>query len=173
MSKLTNNVIRALFGASLFFSAQVFAQTSGTEHTQKQSEQNGNNVVTVTDATPKSAEPVNVMRSYHGIQLGMSQDEVHKAAGKPDRQEKTWDEFKLEKEDLMTVRYDNGKVNVIQLYFTDAERAPEFAEVVGDAELNEKPNGAKFARRAIAAENFWVSMYQSADKKVTTVTIGR
>lgn len=173
MSKLANNLVGALFGAALFFSAQAFAQTSGTERTQKQTEQNGNNVATVTESAPKPAEPVNVMRTYHGIQLGMSQDEVRKAAGKPDRQDKTWDEFKLEKDDLMTVRYDNGVVNVIQLYFTDADRAPEFVEVVGDAELTEKPNGAKFARRAIAAENFWVSMYQSADKKVTTVTIGR
>jgi len=174
MSKLMSKLAGALLVATLFFSAQAFAQSAGAEGPQKQTGQNGSDVAAVAEGTPKATEPITVMRDYRGIHLGMSQDEVQKALGKPDRHDKTWDEFKLEKDDLMTVRYQDGVVNVIQLYFTDAERAPEFAEVVGgDMELTQKDNGARFARRVIPEEKFWVSMYQSGDKKVTTVTIGQ
>jgi len=173
MSKSTSKLIGLAFGALLLLSAQGFAQTAGTEATQKQSEKNGSDVAVAAEGKPKVSETANVMHGYRGIQLGMSQEDVHKAMGKPDRLDKTWDEFKLEKDDLMTVRYENGVVNVIQLYFTDAGRAPEFTEVVGDVELNQKANGAKFARRVISDEKFWVSMYQAGDKKTTTVTISR
>ena len=119
------------------------------------------------------AEATNVMRDYGGVRLGMPVEAVRTLMGDQTRRGENWDEFKLEKSDLMTVHYDNGVVKAIQLYFTDPDRAPEFAEVVGDIELTVKENGAKFARRDVEDEGFWVSMYQSADRTVTTISLGR
>lgn len=64
-------------------------------------------------------------------------------------------------------------MKVIQLYFTDPEHAPAWADVVGDAEINQKANGAKYARRVIGAEGFWVAMYQNQTRTVTTVTVSQ
>lgn len=160
--------IGRLLGAILLLTVPVFAQ----EPESKAPSEKAANVDTNVQETPV-AEHINVMRDYHGVRLGMTSEEVRAVMGEPARKSQTWDEFKLDKNDLMTVHYDNDGAKAIQLYFTDSDRAPEFVEVVGDTELTQKENGAKFARRVVDAERFWVSMYQSADKKMTTVSFGR
>lgn len=136
--------------------------------------------------TPAAAEPqqsqqpqaplqtLPLMREYRGVKLGMNRDAVKAAVGKTSRAAMDWDEFKLGGGDLMTVRYDDrGAVKTIQLYFTNPAHAPKWTEVVGNAEIHEKPTGSKYARAVNREENFWVSMFQSNTGAVTTITLSR
>lgn len=118
--------------------------------------------------------PVKAMRELHGIKLGMAREQVKAALGKPGQSADQMDEFKLNGGDLLTVRYDpQNQVNVIQLYCTEASRAPAWTEVIGEATVEQKPNGSKHARVVVPAENFWVAMFQSQSGAVTTVTLSR
>lgn len=112
-----------------------------------------------------------LMTSYRGVQLGMKQADVQAKLGKPASTSDNTDEFKLAGEDVMTVRYENGEVTTIQLLFIDAKNAPPFNEVTGDAEIEVQESGRKFARKVVDAQKFWVTMSQSKDASMTTVTI--
>jgi hypothetical protein len=140
----------------------LFAQTPATAETQQPQQ-------------PQAAlQTLPLMREYRSVKLGMNRGAVKAAVGKTARAAVYWDEFKLGGGDLMTVRYDDkGAVNTIQLYFTNPAHAPKWAEVVGNAEINEKPNGSKYARAVNKEENFWVAMFQSNTGAVTTVTLSR
>ena len=76
---------------------------------------------------------------------------------------------------MLTVRYGpkGQKVRVVQFYCYDANRAPAWADVVGDAQLQTKPNGSKYARKVVSAEKFWIAMFQSQSGGLTTVTLSR
>ena len=127
-------------------------------------------------ATPAETDsaPVKALRELHGVKLGMARAQVKAALGKPGQSADQMDEFKLNGGDLLTVRYDpQNQVNVIQLYCTDAGRAPAWTEVIGDATVEQKPNGSKHARKVVPTENFWVAMFQSQSGAVTTVTLSR
>ena len=116
--------------------------------------------------------PLPMLREFHGIKLGMAQKEVRSVLGKTSQNGEDWDEFKLDGDDLITVRYDDQQlVKRIQLYFADPAHAPAWAEVVGQAQIEDRPDGAKYARADNVAENFWVTMFQS--KNITTITLSR
>lgn len=119
------------------------------------------------------AANANVMREYKGVKLGMKRDEVRAAMGKIELQGKDKDRFIIKGDDRLTVYYDNDAVKAIQLYIVDAKNAPAWADVVGDAEIVQMESGAKHARREVREEQFWVSMYQSKDGALTTITISR
>jgi hypothetical protein len=138
------------------------------------------------DQTPAAAKPrrpqqpkialqiLPLMREYRGVKLGMNRDAVKAAMDETTRAGMGWDEFKLGGSDLMTVHYDDkGAVKTIQLYFTNPAHAPKWTEVVGNAEIQEKPTGSKYARAVNKEENFWVAMFQSNTGAVTTVTLSR
>jgi len=115
-----------------------------------------------------------LMREYRGVKLGMNRDAVKGTMGETTRAGMGWDEFKLGGSDLMTVHYDDkGAVKTIQLYFTNPAHAPKWPEVVGNAEIQEKPTGSKYARAINKEENFWVAMFQSNTAAITTVTLSR
>jgi hypothetical protein len=114
-----------------------------------------------------------VMSEYKGVKLGMKRDAVKAAMGNPASSSDTSDDFSLTGDDTMTVHYDDGEVKAIQLSFLDPKRAPAWKDVVGDAEVNELPNGAKTARKTLEAEKFWVSIYQTKDGTSTRITLSR
>jgi hypothetical protein len=116
---------------------------------------------------------VKVMRDYRGVKLGMKAEEVRAAMGKAELSQPDKDRFVIKGDDRLTVYYDNGAVKAIHLYIVDPKNAPAWADVVGDAEIIEMEGGAKRARRDVPQEGFWVSMYQSKDGAMTTVTISR
>jgi hypothetical protein len=117
---------------------------------------------------------IKAMRELHGVKLGMPRAQVNSALGKPSQTAEQMDEFKLNGGDLLTVRYDpQNSVQVIQLYCTDADRAPAWADVIGDAPIEQQPNGSKHARKEVPSENFWVAMFQSQSGALTTVTLSR
>lgn len=122
--------------------------------------------------TPKAE--VTVLRELHGVKLNMPRDEVKKLFRKPNHSTKQMDEFKVDGGDILTIHYGaKGLVRVIQLYSTDAKRVPAWADVIGDAQVQQRDNGSKFARKVVNAEKFWVTMYQSKTGAVTTITISR
>lgn len=122
--------------------------------------------------TPDPA--VTILRELHGVKLDMTRDEVRDQLHKPSLTATQLDEYKLEGGDILTVRYSpEGKVSVIQLYCTDTKRAPVWTQVIGDAQVQEHPNGAKSARKDVSNEKFWVTMYQSKSGDMTTITISR
>lgn len=112
-----------------------------------------------------------VMREYRGVVLDMKQADVQAKLGKPSQSSEGADEYKLEGEDMLTVRYENGGVTAIQLLLFDAKKAPPFSEVVGDAQVEQNDSGRKLARKVLTAEKFWVSMSQNKDATMTTITI--
>lgn len=120
-----------------------------------------------------SSQPGKVMREYKGVKLGMKRDDARAAAGKVESSTDSSDEFKLTGDDTMTIHYDNGAVKAIQLAFLESKNAPAWKDVVGDAEVSETGAGAKFSRKTVPAENFWVTIYQSKDGTVTRITISR
>jgi hypothetical protein len=119
-----------------------------------------------------AAADVKVLREYRGIKLGLKRDAVRSAMGKPENQSDNSEDYKLTGDDLMTVHYDNNEVKAIQLQFLDAKNAPAWDTVVGDAEVTQLEHG-KTARKVVAKENFWVSIYQNKDASITRVTISK
>jgi hypothetical protein len=139
-------------------------QTSGSATTQQEGQ---------ADALSPTPKAVKVMREYRGIKLGMKRDEVRDALGKPELSDKVQDNFKIGGNDLLTAYYDNDSVKVIQLYFLESKRVPNWVDVVGDTEIEERPDGSKIARVEIQEENFWISMFQGKGGDVTTITLSR
>jgi hypothetical protein len=128
---------------------------------------------TSTTQTPQDQiADVKVLREYRGIKLGLKREAVRSTMGKPDNPSENSEDFKLTGEDIMTVHYDNNEVKAIQLVFLDPKNAPAWDTVVGDAEVNELEHG-KTARKVVAKENFWVSIYQNKDATITRVTISK
>ena len=91
------------------------------------------------------AQDKKVLTEFRGVRLGMKTDQVRALLGKP----------------------------AIQIVFMESAKAPGWTEVVGDAEVNQMESGAKFARKVVNAEHFWVSMYKSKDGTMTRITISR
>jgi hypothetical protein len=120
-----------------------------------------------------SAQAAKVLREYKGIKLGMKREQVQAALGKPVSNNATSDDFTLTGEDTMTVHYEEDAVKAIQLAFYDAKNAPAWKDVVGDAEITELATGAKTARKVLAEEKFWVSIYQNPEGTVIRITISR
>jgi hypothetical protein len=120
-----------------------------------------------------AAQPAKVLREYKGVKLGLKREQVLAALGTPESSNATSDDFKLTGEDTMTVHYDNEAVKAIQLAFYDPKNAPNWKDVVGDAETTELATGAKTARKEIPQEKFWVSIYQNKDGTVIRITISR
>jgi hypothetical protein len=120
-----------------------------------------------------STQAAKVLREYKGIKLGMKREQVQAALGKPVSNNATSDDFTLTGEDTMTVHYEEDAVKAIQLAFYDAKNAPAWKDVVGDAEVTELATGAKTARKVLAEEKFWVSIYQNPEGTVIRITISR
>jgi hypothetical protein len=139
-------------------------QTSGSAATQQEGQ---------ADALSPIPKAIKVMREYRGIKLGMKRDEVRNALGKPELSDKGQDIFKIGGDDMLTAHYDNDSVKVIQLYFSESKRVPNWVDVVGDTEIEERPDGSKIARVEIPEENFWISMFQGKNGDITNITISR
>lgn len=122
------------------------------------------------DQTPQNGA---VMHEYKGVRLGMSRDQVKEVAGKPSDSTDTSDDFKLTGEDMMTIHYENNMVKAIQIAFFDIKNVPEWKTVVGDAEVNHSDSGARHARKVMADDNYWVSIWQNKDGSMTRITISR
>ncbi len=120
-----------------------------------------------------SSKEIKVMREYRGIKLGMKRDEVRDTLGKPELSDNVQDSFKIGGDDRLTAHYDNDSVKAIQLYFFESKKVPTWADVVGDTEVEQRPDGSKIIRTDDPEENFWVSMYQSKSGDVTTIIISR
>jgi hypothetical protein len=156
-----NKLLIAL--VALFFGVQVVYAQSATDITDRRQNQD-------TSAAPQLLK---VMRDFRGVKLDIKSEEVRALMGKPQSSGKDQESFKIGGDNQLTVHYDNDVVRAIQLYFAESEDAPSWKDVVGDTEITEMANGAKTARVILSEEKFWVSMYQSKDRSVTTVTISR
>jgi hypothetical protein len=127
----------------------------------------------IQDQKDQAATDGKVLREYRGIKLGLKREAVRSTMGKqPKNQSDNSEDYELTGEDLMTVHYDNNEVKAIQLIFLDPKNAPAWDTVVGDAEVTQLEHG-KTARKVVASENFWVSIYQNKDATTTRVTISK
>lgn len=153
-----------LLALMLFSAPALLAQTPDTPQANGSSSEEA--------AEAPNALPV--MSEYRNVKLGMSREQVSSAMGKAKQKGEGWEEFDLDNGNLMTVRYDDkGVVKTVQLYFSDSSQAPSWTEVVGNAEIEERPDGSKFARAVAPGENYWVTMFQSKSGAVTTITLSR
>jgi hypothetical protein len=156
-----NKLLIILF--TLLFGVQGIYPQSPTDSTDRRENQN----------TAAAPPPPKVMRDFRGVKLGLKSEEVRDLMGKPKSSGKDQEDFNIGGDNLLTVHYDNDTVRAIQLYFADPKDAPSWKDVVGDAEVTEMANGAKMTRVVLSEENFWITMYQSKDSSVTTITISR
>ena len=132
--------------------------------------------ISVQPSSPNTAtmpQDAKVMREFRGVKLGLKSDAVRTALGKPESASEEREEYKLSDDDTLTVHYDSGAVKAIQIRFTSAKNAPSWKDVVGNTEIQQNENGSKFARVVVTADSFWVSMYQSKDGTITSITISR
>jgi len=114
-----------------------------------------------------------VLSEFRGVRLGFKADQVHAKLGKPASVVESREEFTFEGDNQITIHLENGEVRAIQIVFMESAKAPAWTDVVGDAEVNQMESGAKFARKVVNAEHFWVSMYKSKDGTMTRITISR
>jgi hypothetical protein len=114
-----------------------------------------------------------ILSEFRGVRLGFKADEVHAKLGKPASVVESREEFTFDGDNQITIHLENGEVRAIQIVFMEATKAPTWTDVVGDAEVNQMESGAKFARKVVNAEHFWVSMYKSKDGTMTRITISR
>lgn len=119
------------------------------------------------------AQEKKILREFRGVRLGLKADAVHAALGNPASTADNREEYTFEGENQITIHYLNGEVKAIQIYYVDTAKAPDWAEVVGDAEIVEMENGAKSARKVVNAEKFWVTMYRSQDGTIVRITLSR
>ncbi len=157
-------LLTILFTLALCGAPSLYAQTPATPEAQQPQQ----------PQQAQYSEALPVMREYRGVKLEMKREEVKAVMGDTARAGHDWDEFKLSDADLMTVHYNvNSVVKTIQLYFTNPQHAPKWTEVVGYAEIQQKPTGSRYARAVNKEENFWVTMFQSRTGAVTTITLSR
>jgi hypothetical protein len=155
-----------------FFAAALLATLALTAHAQ-QPEQETAKTSTSAETAMLPPAGTKVMREYKGLKLGLKRSDVRAVMGKPELSEQGKDRFIIKGDDRLTIYYDQDAVKAIQLYIVNPQNAPVWADVVGEAEVKELESGAKHARRDVPEEGFWVSMYQSKDGSMTTVTISR
>ena len=101
-----------------------------------------------------------VMSEFRGVRLGFTVEQVKGALGAPATKVDNREDFTFEGDNQLTLHYENGAVKAMQISFIDATKAPDWAQVVGDAAVEEMANGAKAARKVVKNENYWVTMYR-------------
>jgi hypothetical protein len=119
------------------------------------------------------AQGSKVLKEFRGVKLGMKADAVKAALGKVEEGSSESREEYVSNDAAITIHYDAGAVRAIQVQYLDTAKAPNWADVVGDAPIEEMANGAKTARKVVNAENYWVSMYRSKDGTVVRITISK
>ncbi|MBO0720268.1 MAG: hypothetical protein J2P41_05565 [Blastocatellia bacterium] len=98
---------------------------------------------------------------------------MRKVLGKSDNYNKDQDNYKIDGDNTLTTLYDNDSVKMIQLYFLEPKKAPNWVDVVGDTNIEQRLDGSRLAETEIPEDNFRVSMFQSKSGDVTTITISR
>ena len=114
-----------------------------------------------------------VMSEFHGVRLGFTMEQVKAALGTPAMKADNREDFAFDGDNQLSLHYENGVVKAMQISFIDATKAPDWAQVVGDAAVEEMANGAKAARKVVKGENYWVTMYRSKDGSIVRITISR
>ena len=114
-----------------------------------------------------------VMSEFRGVRLGFTAEQVKGALGAPATKSDNREDFTFDGDNQLSLHYENGAVKAMQISFIDATKAPDWAQVVGDAQIEEMANGAKSARKVVKTENYWVTMYRSKDGTIVRITISR
>jgi hypothetical protein len=126
-----------------------------------------------------SALPVfagEVMREYRGVKLGMARDEVRQKLGRPSNEAATEEGYALGGGNAMRVYYTPEKtVKTIVLYFyNEDDKVPKFADVVGEAEVEQGPGGSQRAKFIDQEADLSVTMFRNGGANpMTVITINR
>lgn len=121
----------------------------------------------------RSANGQAAYRSYRGVTLGMTADEVRSKLHDPKDKSDEQDFFVFSETETAQIYYDEAKkVKAISIDYTgQAGSIPDSKTVLGVA-ADVKPDGSQYKLVRFEAAGFWVSYNRiPGDQPVTTVTI--
>lgn len=109
---------------------------------------------------------------YKGVRIGTTTEEARRKLGEPTQKADAQDLYLFSEKETAQIYYDAlHKVVAISIdYLGVGSGAPDYKEVVGEAEL--KPNGSLYKLVRYEPDGFWVSYNRTAgDLSIVSITI--
>ena len=143
------------------------AQTAGT---QSVSANQAKSAVPAAAAT--KAIPMPAMTEFRKASIGTSADDLKKAWGKPEVEDKDGFLYEFSDKEMAQVVIDAGKkVDTIAVTFKDGEGAPKAEEIFGPSEkIERKEDGGVFHMVRYPEAGYWVSYFSQGDGKSVIIT---
>jgi len=115
------------------------------------------------------------MSDYKGVKPGCTKDDVHQKLGKPVKADsESSEEYDLGNSNSLDVQYGaDSKVRTMVLYFfSNDDKVPKFADVVGDTKVDKKDDGSQTAKLIDSKAKVSITMSRtSGDSPMTVITL--
>ena len=123
-------------------------------------------------ATAAKAVPVPAMTEFRKASIGIAADELKKAWGKPEVEDKTGFIYNFsEKEMAQVALTPDEKVDAIAVTFRDGTGAPKAEDIFGPNEkIERKENGSLFHMVRYPEAGYWVSYLSQGEGKMVILT---
>ena len=125
-----------------------------------------------TAATAAKAVPLPAMTEFRKASIGISADELKKAWGKPEVEDKTGFIFQFSDKEMAQVAITpDEKVDAIAVTFRDGTGAPKAEDIFGPNEkIERKENGSVFHMVRYEEAGYWVSYLSQGEGKPVILT---
>lgn len=144
----------------------VYAQTAATEAAVS-----ANKPKAVADAPAAKTFPMPAMTEYRKAGIGAVADDLRKAWGKPEVEDKDGYIYEFDKEMAQVAIDADKKVDTIAVTFRDSKAAPKAEDVFGPSEkIQRKENGSVFHMVRYPEAGYWVSYLSQGDGKPVILT---
>jgi hypothetical protein len=123
-------------------------------------------------ATAAKVIPTPAMTEFRKASIGIAADELKKAWGKPEVEDKTGFIFEFSDKEMAQIALDaDAKVDTIAVTFQDGTGAPKAEEVFGPKEkIERKENGTIFHMVRYPEAGYWVSYFSQGQGKPVIIT---
>jgi len=116
-----------------------------------------------------------MMSDYKGVKPGSSKDDVHQKLGKPAKADgESSEEYDLGSSNTLDVQYgaDNKVRTMVLYFFSNDDKVPKFADVVGDTKIDKKDDGSQTAKMFDSKAKVSITMSRtSGDSPMTVITL--
>ena len=123
-------------------------------------------------AAAKKAISVPAMAEFRKAGIGTTADDLKKAWGRPELEDKTGFIFQFNDKEMAQVAIDaGGKVDTIAVTFQDGAGAPKAEDVFGPGEkIERKADGGVFHMVRYPEAGYWVSYFSQGEGKTVIIT---